>query len=299
LRITKLVAITIIVLGASSLALADAGSASFIFLRTGVGSRPTSLAEAVTASGDDITSAFYNPALLWAISSKRQVAFMYNAYFSDVTQNYLSAAMKGTNYAIGGYLILGGVPDFERRTEPSPDPSGTFDENCFVGSLIYARHFKLFDLGLNLKYAYEKIDYESASPIMFDAGVYKAITSELSVGASTKNIGTEPKFVNESYPLSQEYRIGAAYKPMKFNRSLELMADAVFYSDIDPRYNFGLEYSYKNYFTLRTGYGAGYESRGLSFGGGVMYRQFQFDYAFVNYSNDVGNAHRFTMLASF
>jgi hypothetical protein len=293
------VILVVLSLAVSGTANAATGDASFAFLRIAVGSRPASLAEAVTASGRDITSAYYNPALLNSINARNQVAFMYNSYFEDVTQNYLAFGSKRKNYAVGGYLVLGGVPDFERRVQPSPEPIGTFDENYFVGSLAYARPLGIFDFGLGLKYAYEKIDYETASSIMLDAGLYAALTDEISAGGAIKNLGTEPKFRDISYPLSQEFRLGLAYRPMVLNRYLEFMVDGVFYSDLDPKYNFGVEYSYKNYFALRTGYGAGYDSRGLSFGGGVMYRQFNFDYAFVSYKNDLGNAHRFTITASF
>ena len=292
-----LIAFTLIC--SSSNLLATTGESSFAFLRIAVGSRPSSLAEAVTASGKDVTSAYYNPALLNSLNARNQAAFMYNSYLVDVTQNYLAFASKHTGYAIGGYLILGGVPEFEGRTQPTPQPDRTFDENYFVGAFTLASQLNSFDIGVSLKYAYEKIDYESASSFMFDAGIYRELTPELSVGGAVKNIGTKPEFYEIAYPLSQEYRLGLAYKPFKFNQNLTLLADGVFYSDLDPKYNFGLEYSYWQYFELRAGYGAGYDSRGLSFGGGVMYRQFKFDYAFVGYKNDLGNAHRFTLIASF
>ena len=282
-----------------SVSLGDAGEASFSFTRIGVGSRPSALAEAMTAAGGDVNSAFYNPSLLNTLSSRNQVAFMYNTYLEDNHQSYLAAATRRSDYAVGAYLILGGVSDFERRVGPTPEPEGMFDENYFIGALTYARKLGNIDLGISGKYAYEKIDYQSASSMMFDAGISGRVNEEITLGAALKNIGTEPKFDSTSFPLSQEYRIGAAYKPIFFQQYLELMVDGVFYSDIDPKYNLGAEYNYKNYFTLRTGYGIGYESRSLSFGGGVTYRQFAFDYAFVGFKNDLGNTHRFTLLANF
>jgi hypothetical protein len=291
--------IPILLLCISGGSFAAVGDASFAFLRVAAGSRPASLAEAVTASAKDVTSAYYNPALLNVMTARNQAAFMYNSYFVDVTQSYLAFASKRTNYAVGGYLILGGTSGFEGRIQPSPEPDRTFDENNFVGAFTYARRVSSFDIGISLKYAYEKIDFESASSYMFDAGIYRYLTPELAIGGAVKNIGSEPKFINKSYPLSQEYRVGLSYRPAMFNKALTVLADGVFYSDLDPKYNFGAEYTYLQYFELRAGYGAGYDSRGMSFGGGVMYRQFKFDYAFVSYKNDLGNAHRFTLIASF
>ena len=125
-----------------NIAVAFVGESSFAFLRIGSGSRPAALAEAVTASGDDITSTFYNPALLQSFSGKRQAVFMYNSYFYDVSQNYLGLASKGDNFAVGGYLALGKVANFERRDYvPSTTPLGNFDENNFIGALVLSYGF--------------------------------------------------------------------------------------------------------------------------------------------------------------
>ena len=282
-----------------SFGLASAGDASFVFLRLGSGSRPAALAEAVTASGPDITSAFYNPALLKSFDGNNQAVFMYNSYFSDVSQNYLSLAFKGKKSAIGGYLYIGRVADLERRTGPDPQPSGTFEENNFVSALTYSRGYSNYNFGFSLKYAYERIDSESAHAIMFDLGLLIPLSDEISAGAAARNMGSKPKFINQAFDLSREFRLGLAYKPKYFQQKLEFVADGVMYSDIDSKINLGAEYNFPQYFALRAGYGIGYDSRGISFGGGLYYRQFKFDYAFVGYKNDLGNAHRFTLIATF
>jgi len=295
----KFIITAIITLALHGIALASAGSSSFTFLRLASGSRPVALAEAVTASGAEITSAFYNPALLNTIDGKNQVVFMHNSYFSDITENYLALASRGEKAAIGGYLILGKVADIERRTGPDPEPSGTFDEDNFVGAITYARRIDNINLGVTFKYAYEKIDYASASAVMFDLGLQMPLTEEISIGGAVKNFGTKPKFQQEAFELPREIRVGLAYRPNYFRQRLELLGDGVFYSDIDTKVNLGVEYTLGQYYALRAGYGAGYDSRGLSLGGGLFYRHFKFDYAFVNYKNDLGNAHRFTLTATF
>ena len=150
----KILLTIVLIVGVSSALFGDAGKSAFTFLRIAPGSRPAALAEAVTASGGDVTSAFYNPALLRSLDSRNQVAFMYNAYFVDVSQNYLGFASKGKKSAIGAYMVLGGVPDLERRDLPSDNPSGNFDESYFSGAFNYAYSFDKFDLGLNLKCCY-------------------------------------------------------------------------------------------------------------------------------------------------
>jgi len=297
IRIVSLAIIFVIAL--PGLGLASAGDASFIFLRIGSGSRPAAMAEAVTASGADITSAFYNPSLLKSFEGNNQAVFMYNSYFSDVSQNYLSLAFKTRKYAIGGYLYLGRVADIERRTGPDPQPSGTFEENNFVGALTYTFSYRKCNLGFSPKYAYERIDSESAHAVMFDFGLLIPLTDEISAGGAVRNIGSKPKLKIIEFELPREFRLGLAYKPDYFQRKLELAADGVMYSDIDSKINLGAEYNFPQYFALRAGYGFGYDSRGISFGGGLYYRQFKFDYAFVGYKYDLGNAHRFTLIATF
>jgi len=300
LRKSAVLAILIFLFSAiPELALASAGSSGFIFLRISAGSRPASMGEAVTASGNDITSAFYNPALLRSFEGKNQVVFMYNSYFKDVTQNYLALASKGKNYSLGGYLALGRVAEFERWINPDTVSLGTFEENNFIGALSFSYSFNKIDLGLSCKYAYEKIDYRSTGAYMIDAGVFMPINKEFSAGIAVKNLGNKVKFITESYSLSREFRAGLSYKPIYFQQSLELVSDVVFYSDIDTKVNFGAEYKFNRSFALRAGYGIGYDSRGISFGGGVFYRQFKFDYAFVGYKNDLGSTHRFTVGAVF
>ncbi len=297
--IRKITLAVILVIILPGLGLASAGDASFIFLRIGSGSRPAAMAEAVTASGADITSAFYNPSLLKSFEGNNQAVFMYNSYFSDVSQNYLALAFKGKKSAIGGYLYLGRVADLERRIGPDPQPSGTFDENNFVSALSYSRGYLNYNFGLSLKYAYERIDSESAHAVMFDFGLLIPLTDEISAGAAARNIGSKPKFISTGFDLSREFRLGLAYKPEYFQQKVEVVADGVMYSDIDSKINLGAEYNFPQYFALRAGYGIGYDSRGISFGGGLYYRQFKFDYAFVGYKNDLGNAHRFTLIATF
>ena len=224
---------------------------------------------------------------------------MYNSYFGDVSQNYLSLAAKGEKLSLGGYLWLGRVSDIERRQGPSQNPSGTFSENHFIGAFGAAYDMGYFYCGLLLKYAYEKIDYASANAVMADIGVYRPIGKEITFGAAVRNLGGRLAFISEKFPLPREYRFGLAYRPLFLKKNVEILADAVFPKDMDSKFNFGAEYTYAGVFSLRAGYGTGWDSRGISFGGGIFYRQFRFDYALVSYKNGLGSAHRFTLIADF
>jgi hypothetical protein len=287
-----------IVIALPAILMAQAGSSSFVFLRVGGGSRPIALSEAVTASGTDITTAFYNPAAL--MSFDNQISLMYNQYFKDVSQGFLAAGFKKADYAIGGYISTGTVDDFERRGDvPTPDPLGKFSEDNFYMAMIYSRQIQQIKLGLALKYAYENIDYGSANAFMVDLGAQMPVYKEITAGISFKHLGTKPKFLAKSYSLPKEYRFGLSYRPKALKEKVEILADGIVFQDSRPKYNFGLEYTDLKVFAVRAGYGIPYDSRGLTLGGGLFYRQFRFDYAFVPYKNDLGNTHRFTLTAAF
>jgi hypothetical protein len=284
-----------------AIAIANSVSSSFIFLRVGCGSRPVALSEAVTASSSDITTAYYNPAALNSFTGNNQVAFMYNSYFQDVSQGFLSAGFKmNGNRALGFYLASGNIANIDRRGDvPTPDPLGQFDENNLLAAGLFAQKIGPVNTGLALKYAYEKIDYASAKAIMIDIGGQMPLTDELTAGLALKNLGTKPKFVDTSYDLPRDYRLGLSYKPIKFQGHLECLSDLVVANDSRPKYNFGVEYADQKLYAIRAGYGFPYDSRSISLGGGLNYKQFKFDYAFVPYKHDLGSTHRFTVLAAF
>lgn len=271
-----------------------------MFLRIGCGSRPVALSEAVTASSTDITTAFYNPAALNSFTGNNQVAFMYNTYFQDVSQGFLAAGFKTKSGALGFYVQSGTIPDIDRRGDvPTPEPLGKFEENNLYAAGLYARKIGPVNTGLTLKYAYEKIDYGSANAVMVDIGGQLPINSELTTGLAIKNLGSKPKFIDTAFNLPRDYRFGFSYKPTGFQSRLECLADLVLANDSRPKYNFGAEYSDQKLYAVRAGYGFQYDSRDISFGGGLYYKQFKFDYAFVPYKHDLGNTHRFTVIANF
>ena len=273
-------------------------NSSFTFLRMGNGARPAALSEAVTALPGDITSAFYNPGTLAVFDGKNQLAFAHNSFFGDVSQNMIYAGFKGTGLTFGGYISAGSIGKIQRRGDiATPEPLGEFSEDNFVAAFMLGASKRELSIGLALKYAYDKIDYASANSFMFDLGFLYRIDSQLRLGAALKNFGTKPKYIDESYQLATEYRLGLSYKPRILKEKIELAADGVFFNDnTDSKINLGIEYQEPALFALRAGYGFGYDSRGFSVGAGLIHKMLKFDYAFVPYKNDLGNTHRFTLI---
>ena len=68
--------------------------------------------------------------------------------------------------------------------------------------------------------------------------------------------------------------------------------DVVFPNDGDTKQHIGAEYNYLGKLFVRGGFKGGYDSQGATFGLGVTYRKFAFDYGVLLISNDLGDSHR-------
>ena len=140
----------------------------------------------------------------------------------------------------------------------------------FFWAIKLNRHLSL---GNTLKLAYEKIDLGSASAFALDLGGLYTLTPELALGASVRNLGTKPKFENTAYDLPVEFRAGISYKMPQDSRLKGLLLSSDFvqphWGNQNSKLDFGGEYNYQNLIALRIGYSNGYDSRGLSFGGGI------------------------------
>ena len=82
------------------------------------------------------------------------------------------------------------------------------------------------------------------------------------------------------------------------NRPL-LAADVTHVLDDVTTFNIGLETTLVKHIDLRLGYVLGRESQSITGGFGLTYDVFNIAYAFVPYSYDLGNSHRFSLMVDF
>jgi hypothetical protein len=105
------------------------------------------------------------------------------------------------------------------------------------------------------------------------------------------------KFEDEKFNLPTLYKIGGAYSGHEnyFKGSFILSLDLVKPRDNDLKIHLGGEYTYKDMFILRSGYQIGYDEKNISLGLGLKIKKYSIDYAFVPFSSDLGNSHRFSI----
>ncbi len=292
--------IIILILFSSVNSFAVVGGSSFEFLLVGSGSRASAMGEAFTAVSGDVGAPYFNPSSA-GLMSGGEISFAHLVYLEDTSLDQISAMTQSGNLRLGISVNIGSISDIERYGDnPSSEPLGIFDEHNFYTSVFWGYPVTpRLSIGNSVKFAYEKIDLGSATAIGADFGLFYTLKPQVALGASVRNIGTKPKFISRAFDLPRELRLGASYRTEKGSRfeGLLLAADYILpkWGDGSSKFNIGGEYNHENLVYFRSGYNLGYDSRSFAIGGGITYRIYYFDYAFVLFKNNLSNTHRFTM----
>jgi len=300
MRLSQHLAVALlVVIVPTTLRAADPGDAGALFLRMGVGARASGMGEAFTAVAEDASSAYWNPAAMSAVLGTR-VMFAHVEYFQSVR---LEQAMltHETDYGTFGLGFTGLYMDEMDRYDdvPSEIPLGKFSAYDVSFTLAYSRYvIPNLAAGVAVKPVYEKIDETSATGLAFDVGLYHVSKIPgVKFAAVAANVGAPMKFIEEEFALPRSIKIGGSYERHIARMRGDVLAtlDVVLPNDGDAKQHVGAEYGYDRRLFLRAGYKAGYDSQGATFGLGVRFRQFDFDYAVLFGGNDLGDSHRISL----
>jgi hypothetical protein len=172
------------------------------FLEIGIDARAMAMSNAVIASTNDISAAYWNPAGLVGITDGWQAAAMHAEYFASIAQydyaaygrnidEYSSAAISFIRFGVDDILNTtdlidqNGNVDYDRITRFSAA------DYALIGS--YARKskkIKNFNYGANFKIVYRQIgEFANSIGFGFDAGLQYKI-GKWQLGASFKDITT-------------------------------------------------------------------------------------------------------------
>lgn len=296
------VALAILGSGWAGPAFGQAGQAGLSFLKLGTSARGIAMADAMTASVSGPASLAYNPAGLAGGDSaiSTELMFTHREWISDTRIEFLAGSISVSgDQAVGLSIISTTVPQIEIRTQPG-DPEGTFTARNFAAIGSYARAFGDGIVGgISLKFLYEKILIDEASGYGLDLGIQFATPVEhLRAGVSIANLGSMNSLRNESTKLPAMLRLGPAYS-MTFGggTAAALMAADLLYVFPEKRayVNWGAEVNFVETVAVRGGYQFGSEGRGLTAGLGFRYGIARLDYAYAKLSEDLGDAHSFTV----
>lgn len=271
----------------------NSGSSGLSFLKIGTGASEISQAEATTGKFNSPFSLNYNPAFASELNYS-SIGLMHNEWIQDLRTEFL----VGNTFAYGFPIFLTinttKISDIEIRTQPGA-AAGKFDANYF--SLGFGTGLKLFEdfsAGIQIKYLYENIYVDEADGYAFDFGVYKKnVFMNLNAGLVIRNIGKMNQLASKSTTLPDEIRFGLSYDDaISFYNFKSCFSGDVqkFLKEDKVNLLLGMKINYNNLIDLRFGYNSGKDINHFSLGFGLNYKSIFFDYAFLPFTQNFGNA---------
>lgn len=297
------------------------GSTAAPFLSIGIGPRAVGMGGAFTATANDITALYWNPAGVSRMGGSGAY-FSHTKWFADINFNYAAAMLTlGDWGTVGGSVTLLDYGETEITTVKEPDGTGAkYGAKDMALGLHYAMNLTdRFSIGGTVKYVQQSIWNTSASTVAFDLGVlFLSEIYGLRIGATISNFGGDmtmdgkdlyvlydidpgifgnndqilAKLKTDPYPLPLTFKVGAAMDVINSSDlKLTLGVDALHPSDNSESINVGGEVVYKNLIALRGGYKSLFldnAEEGLTLGVGLNYDiapnlGLSFDYAYQDF----------------
>jgi long-subunit fatty acid transport protein len=296
--------------GGDVLAQAKVGTTGAQFLELGISARAMGMAEAFAAVSNDVSAIYYNPAGLTSLQGK-EMMFTYVQMPADIGFGFGGFAMPleavGGVIGVGAYDLNSGK--MTERTYGNGDFEGTgrqFSAQDFALAVSYGRYLTdRFSIGLSVKYIGERYHDYSSNGWAADVGTsYNTGFRNFKIAMVITNFGPDLKFIEKAYPLPINFKFGGSIDLVQSHDNVvTFSAEGSHPSDNLEKYNAGVEYSYKNRFTLRAGSRFNYDEDGLTFGGGLKLpffgeKELRVDYAYQDFGI-LTQVHRFSMAISF
>ncbi|MCS7259075.1 MAG: PorV/PorQ family protein [candidate division WOR-3 bacterium] len=268
--------------------------------------RQTAVGEAFTAHSD-CNSFLYNPATLSLLECE-YLTFSHNRWIVGSSQSFLSGGIPfNWGFLAAGIVYFNqGEIDFYYNWQNQGLRKNNYDLGLILG---YGGRFDRFlGVGANIKIIYHDWSGFTMAAYAADVGAVAPniqLPYEIGVlnaGLVIQNIGPQERLRYSSFnqPLTSKLGVSIDFQSWE-------MFDFVFLSDLaypiyddGIRANFGLEVWGYDILALRIGYRLGYDisKANLTLGAGLKYKNFNFDYALVDYSYS-GLTHRFTVCMKF
>jgi len=274
----------------------DAGKNGMSFLKLPVDGRSAAMGGAGVALSTDASAIFYNPAGL-AATDTNHLILTHQAGLLDIVQEFAAVRFALGTHHLAFSVNVFNVPGVEvRGEEPTTEPNGSTDMLNFYGSIAYARTIRNdWQLGLNLKYLYEKLYLNSASGWALDVGIRRThLLKNFHWGFVLRNLGSMSRLKDEATQLPLIVSTGLVYSiPLHF--SPLVAADYEYIRDETSALRLGLEWPLLPALAIRMGTHMTSEQVNWTAGLGFHFQQVEVQYGFVSDAYSLGAAHRFTI----
>lgn len=310
------------------------GTTSFQFLKVMPSARATGMGDAYAGLAEGAEALFWNPAGL-AQTSGHSLTATHIPYLVDTRISSAGYALSlGSAGQVGVQVQSVDYGDLaETRADRlgfNPDGTynpgltgSTFSPSAFAVGVSYARSLTdRFSTGATAKYVRESLydgDYAgpdgavstAAGAVLFDFGIqYDTGFRSLGLAMAVQNFGPEVAFVDERFAAPLTFRLGVAgdlvgpdgmVRQDPQNR-LTLAYDLHQPNDYDQQMQIGLEYTFADLVSLRSGYKVNYDTEGLTFGAGLNAdlsgARLGVDYSYGGMGEFLGSVHRLTIGAT-
>lgn len=288
------------------------------FMYLGAGGKITGMAGAGTASANDVTAGFWNPAGLTGANGF-QAEFMHSKQFiSSIQNNYLGISQLNEDGSAFGlsvlYLSVSDIKDSQNFYDLETDDWDYsrvkyFSTGDYNFLLSYAKRYNsLLSYGFNLKLIYRDFYQENAFGFGFDAGLKFSPTERLQLGIVLRDFTSTliAWSTGERELVTPSLRLGAAYQyylPFWGLSLLPAMDLNILFENrrTDSQLNlggmsldsfWGTEIGYRDLFFIRAGLD---DLMRFNTGVGLRIPKLTFDYAFTASQNELGNVQRISV----
>ncbi|OGR52242.1 MAG: hypothetical protein A2049_04215 [Elusimicrobia bacterium GWA2_62_23] len=244
---------------------------------------------------------FLNPAGAAALPARnRAVSASYEALLEGASRTGLVFSNSTASGVLSAGLLYHGASPGEQLDGAGTGSGSEVQAYDLAAGAGWARAFRAFDFGLNLKYVKSALAGESGATAALDAGfIFKDPSSNTELALAVRNFGPPLKLGSEKDPLPFELGGGLRWKyAPRFNIFMEgrLPSDHAPYLAFAGEYS--IPYASASGLFLRGGMNfKNYDDHGFmgafTGGFGLRFGGFALDYAFAPYG-ELGAAHRMT-----
>lgn len=295
----------LLALGAPASASAD--PAGFAFLEIPAGARASALGGAFSSMAQGVEAAYSNPAGLESVKSVELSATHYE-YFEQLRHDQFAIALRGLGGAFSGSIRALYSQPIEERDELG-NLTGTFGSHDLEIGLGYGRRIGGgLSLGGMTKLVRERIARSAAMTWAFDFGTTWEPNpgGPLRLGAALQNLGPAAHYAfgdeqGEPVALPAALQTGVSYRwDVGPRLALRGAVEGRLTRGRSGVGMIGAEAEVPGTgASLRTGFRMNDDSAGMSAGLGYAVGALRLDYAWVPYRNDLGDTHRFSLIAKF